>query len=109
MTNFEILALIGFAAVIAMLFGIRRALIKIERHMFGIRYHFPFIESDDTWRLMAIKENNEESPGELDEWFASWKGGKKPLLLYEIYEMKRFLNSIDDNLKKLDEERIKKA
>jgi hypothetical protein len=109
MTNFEILALIGFAGVIGMLLGIRRVLGKIERHLFGIRYHFPFIESDDTWRLMSIKENNEETPGELDEWFASWKGGQKPLLLYEIYEMKRFLNSIDDNLKKLDEERNKKS
>jgi len=108
MTLFEMLALIGFAGVLGMLFVIKRGLSKIERHVFGIRYHFPFIESDDTWRLLSIKENNEESPGELDEWFTAWKGGKKPLLLYEIYEMKRFLNSIDDNLKKLDEEKVKK-
>ena len=108
MTNFEILALVGLVGVMVILFGIKRALSKIERHIFGIRYHFPFIESDDTWRLMSIKENNEESPGELDEWFASWKGGKKPLLLYEIYEMKTFLNSLDDDLKKLKEERTKK-
>ena len=108
MSTFEIFALIGFAGIIGVLFGIRRVLGKIERHLFGIRYHFPFIESDDTWRLMSIKENNEESPGELDEWFASWKGGKKPLLLYEIYEMKTFLNNLDHNLRKLNEERPKK-
>ena len=107
MTIFEILVLIGLAGVVGVLLRIKSRLSSIERHSFGIRYHFPFIESEDTWRLMSIKENNEESPGELDEWFTAWKGGKKPLLLYEIYEMKRFLNSIDDNLKKLDAETIK--
>jgi len=108
MTNFEILVLIGLAGIIGVLFGIKRVLNNIERRLFGIRYHFPFIESADTWRLMSMKENNEESPGELDEWYTSWKGGKKPLLLFELLEMKTFLNSIENNLKRMNEERPNK-
>ena len=107
MTIFEIFALIGFAGVIGVSLRIKSRLSSIERLLFGIRYQFPFIESDDKWRLMCIKKNNEESPGELDEWFTGWKRGKKPLLLCEIYEMKRFLNSIDENLKGLDGRELK--
>jgi hypothetical protein len=108
MTNFEILVLIGFAGIIFLLFGIKRVLNKAERHLFGIRYQIPFVESADLWRLHEIKEANEESEGELDGWFRDCREGKKPLVLYELYELKTLVKSIEENLKRLNGERIKK-
>lgn len=83
---------------------------EIERHLFGIRYQIPFIEFDDEARLKSIKDDAEEFPGELNEWFGGWERGTRSPLLYEIDELKEilksekeFLGSIDVNLNEIDE------
>ena len=109
MTIFQIFALVGLAGVIGVLLGIRSRLFAIERHLFGIRYQFPFIENADILRLGSIKKDNEETPGALDEWWEDCGEGKKPLLLYETYEIKAYLKSIDESLKRLNGETVKKS
>jgi len=82
-------------------------LYEIERLLFGIRYQIPFIEFHDKARLKSMKDDAEEFPDELNEWFGGWERGTESPLLYKIDEIKEFLKSIDENLKRLNGERIK--
>ena len=119
MSWFEILTLIGFAMVLFAIFDLHKSvrrianhhlfgptnkaqidrigdigniIFELERHLFAIRYHVPFIEMEDEDRIESLK--GDESYRKRENWKENCQ------MLQTIDGIKDLVKSIDMNLKR---------